>query len=790
MSEHFCLDLKSFLQATPDMYLILDTNLIILEASEKFLQTTMVSRKQIVGKRVFDIFPDNPNDHTADGESKIKESFKRVIENKVCDTVGVLKYDIRNEKGEYEERYWSVINLPLLDEHGNVLYILNRSEDVTNYIHLTETDKEQKESITKMRTEAGRIEREILDRSEEIQQTNKRLREALYQLSKHEFLKSRLAAIVESSDDAIIGLLIDGTIDSWNKGAEKLYGYTSVEAIGQPLSLVYPPDKMDEYRKVVNHINNNKPMLLETERKHKNGSMIPVSLTISIIRDKNNRPIGACSIARDISEFKKVAQMKNEFISIVSHELRTPLTSIEGSLSLLLSGNAGELPLAATKLLQIGKQNSERLIRLINDILDIEKIESGKMEFHLEPLHADLLVREAILANEAFSKKFNITLKLIQKTNALIKVDHDRFLQVLTNLISNAIKFSYPGSEVTLCVYTEAGQVKVSINNKGQGIPFEFQSRVFEKFSQGRHTLNRTPGTGLGLSICKEIMEKLSGTISFVSEPSAETTFYLSLPIFTKQAAATNSFKKTKTVLLCENDAYTAEYLKTTLEKNDFKVIIAHNAAETKTILAEGIIDALLLDLILPDQNGITFIKDLRKHYSIAELPIVVISLMAEKGKKELNGNSISVLDWIEKPIDLTRFVETIKLLKKQIDIKTPKILHIEDDHDLAQIMGNLLQNDAQVFGAESIASAKQQLESSQFDLVILDLMLPDGSGVELLPLISRKHIPIIVFSAYDLPRNYNQFVVKSLLKSRASPHELLENIAASLPHKMAVKEF
>ncbi|MBA3661127.1 MAG: PAS domain S-box protein [Gammaproteobacteria bacterium] len=327
-------DFKAHLRSTPDIYLLLTPELIIVDASEVFLKTTMVTREQITGKNVFEIFPDNPNDEKADGEKKIRASFKNVIENKAPDTVGIIKYDIRTSQskgGEFEERYWSVINSPILDEDNNLIYILNRSEDVTKFVNMKKTQQEQVDSIAKLKTELGRNEKEIYDRAQEIQLANKKLHTSLEEISKHQIVKSNLAAIVEATSDAVIGLLPDGTIKSWNKGAEKLYGYEESEVLGKNLRILYPLERLQEYTEVFKHIINDKSWQLETEQVHKNGHLLSVSLTISSIKDENNNVIAACSIARDIAEFKKITRMKNEFISIVSHELRTPLTSIQGS---------------------------------------------------------------------------------------------------------------------------------------------------------------------------------------------------------------------------------------------------------------------------------------------------------------------------------------------------------------------------------------------------------------------------------------------------------------------------
>jgi signal transduction histidine kinase len=225
--------------------------------------------------------------------------------------------------------------------------------------------------------------------------------------------------------------------------------------------------------------------------------------------------------------------MKNEFISMVNHEIRTPLTAIQGSLDLLVAGVAGDVSGDAHELLEIARNNGKRLIRLINDILDVEKIESGKMEFKLAPVEISGLVYEAVEMSRLYGKNFGVTIKLVQDLPSVrANVDSDRLIQVLTNLLSNAIKFSPRGEEIAVAIEKREEYVRVSVTDHGPGIPEDFQAKVFEKFSQADNSITRERGgTGLGLSICKAICEKLNGTINFTTS-SKGTTFYFELPIW------------------------------------------------------------------------------------------------------------------------------------------------------------------------------------------------------------------------------------------------------------------
>jgi PAS domain S-box-containing protein len=245
------------------------------------------------------------------------------------------------------------------------------------------------------------------------------------------------------------------------------------------------------------------------------------------------------AIVRDITARKNIERMKNEFISTVSHELRTPLTSIRGSLGLIAGGVAGEVPAKVQRMVDIAYQNSERLIRLINDILDIEKIESGKMVFSLQPVELLPLVEQAIEATRAYGQQFNVTFALKNDTDSImVLADNDRLIQALTNLLANAAKFSPAGEQVVIELSRREDTVMVAISDLGPGIPESFHDQLFQKFAQADSSDTRKKGgTGLGLSITKAIIEKHGGQIDFATRSGAGTTFFMILPECSSQAA-------------------------------------------------------------------------------------------------------------------------------------------------------------------------------------------------------------------------------------------------------------
>lgn len=242
---------------------------------------------------------------------------------------------------------------------------------------------------------------------------------------------------------------------------------------------------------------------------------------------------GAIIVVRDITESKKIERLKSEFVSVVSHELRTPVTSIRGSLGLLAGGAMGALPDRTKQLLEIALRNSDRLAHLINDLLDIEKMESGKMKFDLTEQHLLPLIEQSIEANSGYAQSFNVRFTLQAHDEDLTAiVDAHRFMQVMANLLSNAAKFSPSGGEVHISIDRLPGAARIRVQDRGPGIPQDFWPRVFQKFSQADSSDARTKsGTGLGLAICKAIIERMHGTIGFDTAPDFGTTFWFELPV-------------------------------------------------------------------------------------------------------------------------------------------------------------------------------------------------------------------------------------------------------------------
>lgn len=274
----------------------------------------------------------------------------------------------------------------------------------------------------------------------------------------------------------------------------------------------------------------------EKEFIQKDGSRYPVIINGLLIQEPTGRKL-VWSIVEDISDRKRIDKMKNEFISTVSHELRTPLTAISGALGLLANHLKDGLPQPMQNILRIARSNSQRLAQLINDLLDIEKITSGNMDFNLHRHTILPLVEQAIEINRPYAFEYGVELFLsADSINAEIMIDPSRLQQVLANLLSNAIKFSPTGERVTLTILDRPnGRVRINVSDLGPGIPVNFQDRIFQKFSQADSSDTRAKGgTGLGLAITKELVEKMNGTINFYSMEKIGSTFWIEFPKVTE----------------------------------------------------------------------------------------------------------------------------------------------------------------------------------------------------------------------------------------------------------------
>lgn len=350
--------------------------------------------------------------------------------------------------------------------------------------------------------------------------------------------------ILESAGDGLYGLDLNGDTTFVNPAAERMTGYSAEELIGKSMHTLLHHSYPDgthyprEHCQMENAFTDGAIQHVDDEVLwRKDGSCFPVEYT-STPMWKDGRIVGAVVTFRDISERLKIDRMKQEFISTVSHELRTPLTSILGSLGLISGGVIAKIPEEINQLVEIAQSNSERLLLLINDLLDMEKIASGKMMFDLRLTDLSKLVQQSIESNNNYARQYDVYYDLITPDESfMVNVDNNRFIQVMSNLLSNAAKFSPAGKPVEIRITRQEDKVRISVSDYGPGIPEAFHDKIFGKFSQADSSDTRQKGgTGLGLHITREIVHNMQGTIGFESTPGIGTTFYVDLPDHTRQA--------------------------------------------------------------------------------------------------------------------------------------------------------------------------------------------------------------------------------------------------------------
>ena len=344
------------------------------------------------------------------------------------------------------------------------------------------------------------------------------------------------AAAAECCPSAIVMINRAGAILLVNAEAEKLFQYRRDQLIGKPVALLLPPRYRAEFPSALNGFCDHPQSLPmgkggEFSVLRKDGSELPVEIGLNQVPMDDGSTAIVAAIA-DVSERKQSDNNKDEFVAMVSHELRTPMTSIAASLGLLVADSTGNLSGAAKRLLRIAHGNSQRLVRLINDILDVEKIESGQVEFDMKTFDICPLIEQAIEANRGYANQFEVNLRLDpESTGAFVRADIDRLTQVVTNLLSNAVKYSPRGGEVLVTIENRDKKTRVEVHDQGPGIPQEFRPRIFQRFAQADSAeVRKKGGTGLGLSIVKQIVIKLGGEVGFDAAPGGGTVFYFDLP--------------------------------------------------------------------------------------------------------------------------------------------------------------------------------------------------------------------------------------------------------------------
>jgi PAS domain S-box-containing protein len=353
--------------------------------------------------------------------------------------------------------------------------------------------------------------------------------------------KAYVENLVDNAADVIVCTDLEDKILTWNRGAEVIFGYGKGEILGKSLSILLPPERAHELEETRAKVQFSGPLRdIEVQSRRKDGALLHLSLSISPIKDSEDKVIGFLRVAKDISDkkrferrLKELDRMKSDFVSNVSHELRTPLTAIKGSVDNMLDGITGPLGEKQIRYLERIKANADRLGRLITDLLDLSKIEAGKIELHPQRLGADLLVKEVAEVLRGVAAEKLITLDVVSPPDPVqIWADRDKVVQILMNLVGNAIKFTPRSGEVKVAIdRSNSDWVKLSVIDTGPGIPAEEAAKIFDKFYQiARPNDSKTKGTGLGLAITRALVEMHGGRVWIEAANNGGSVFSFTLP--------------------------------------------------------------------------------------------------------------------------------------------------------------------------------------------------------------------------------------------------------------------
>ncbi|MGE0395273.1 MAG: PAS domain S-box protein [Kofleriaceae bacterium] len=774
-------------RAAPGLYLVLapDPARTILDASDAYLHATMTKREEIVGRGLFDVFPDNPDDPAATGTRNLAESLARAIASRAADAIAIQKYDVRRPDGRFEERWWSPVNTPVLDDAG-VRYLIHRVEDVTE--------------LVRARQEGRALEARV---AAEEQRADVRFRD-----------------LVDLAPDGVIVCDREGTVLVVNEAAERMFAYSRTELIGHSIEMLVPERARARHAAHVSGFAS-APMSrtmgagLALTGRRKDGSEFPIEISLSPMRttakltilvairditerlrieeasrrassylvsaveaiqgafalyDENDRLVlannayrelyrsgdrrptagqtfaeildasirasgfagaaadsvrervtanhrapagpmelkglsgrtfrifeqrtpegGTVSLFLDITadveraDELRAAQLaaeaasaaKSEFLSSMSHELRTPLNAILGFTELMQRDRKEPPSARQTERLAHVHRAGEHLLRLINDILDLSRIESGRLTVSLEPVDLSVVIDEVVAQLEPQAAQHAITVERPAgpDTHAFVLADRTRLSQILMNFGSNAIKYGRTGGHAVMRTSRVSdGRLRVSIADDGIGIPEDKQASIFEPFQRAGQEAGPIEGTGIGLAISKRLAELMGGGVGFTSRHGDGSEFWVDLGELAhrehRPRRSPGEAWRT-TVLAQDGAAFHILYVEDNpsnialmealvSELPRISMITARTAEEGIEIVRARRPDLVIMDVNLPGMSGIEAMRVLREDASTQSIPVIALSAGA-LARDEARASDVGFRRYLTKPIDIDALTAAIE---------------------------------------------------------------------------------------------------------------------------------
>jgi len=735
--------LRAIIETSPECIKIIDAQGVLLDMNPAGLAIIEApSLGAVAGSSVYElVVPEH------------REAYRALNESVCRGTPGSLEFEIASLSGR--RRWMETRAVPLRDDAGGGIVQLGLTRDVTD---------------------------------------RKRAEEA----------RARLAAIVESSEDAIIGVTVTGVVTSWNRGAERLYGWTVDEITGLAETVLVPTERREEPSAILARIQRGEALEnYETVRLTRSGARVSVALTVSPIRDSAGRVVAASTIARDITGRKEseremerareaaleTARMKSEFLANMSHEIRTPMNGIVGMTELVLDS---ELTPDQREHVETIRSSTEALLAIINDILDFSKIEAGKMEIEAIAFDPRGALREALrpLTLQAHKKGLELALDVQEQVPEIVIGDPGRLRQVLVNLVGNAIKFTESGS-VTVRISPSLGErdlveLHFEVIDTGIGIPSEKQSIIFDPFSQADgSTTRKYGGTGLGLAIVTQLVEMMGGRLWVESEAGKGSTFHftLDLPSVPQEALEEGTARRERLrgldVLVVDDSATNRKILVETVRAwgaRPHPASGADDAMETLETARRGgaPFPLVLLDMQTPGAGSLDVAERILARPELARTSIVVLSASGRRGDAD-RCRRVGVAGYLTKPVlpeellqaslaalDVPGSAGRALVTRQSLREGSPRlrVLLAEDNEINTTVVTRLLQKRGHdVVAVGDGRDALARLSEERFDVALLDVQMPGLDGLEVAARMRAREraagaarLPIVALTARVLP--------------------------------------
>jgi PAS domain S-box-containing protein len=489
----------------------------------------------------------------------------------------------------------------------------------------------------------------------------------------------QLAAILDSQEVAIISKSLDGVIQSWNPGAERIYGYTAQEAVGQSLAIIIPPESRNELAEIVERLTRGESVrTYESVRVRKDGSRFDASISVAPIRDEHEQIVGAVAIARDVSDRKRlerelqtrlaelgeVDRRKDEFLAMLAHELRNPLAPLQSALEILEMGVADSNMLDWAR--EVMERQVDHIVRLVDGLLDVSRMMQGRIELHKQQVDLSGIVARAVeMAQPLIDSRGHKLTVSVAPGPIWIEADAVRLVQVITNLLNNAAKYSPTPGPIWLTARREGTDAIVRIRDEGMGIPADMLSTIFELFVQSNRTMARSEGgLGIGLTLVRRIVELHGGSVRASSAGAGKgSEFEVRLPVLVRKEtpkpaagpeetqAATRPIDRHR-VLVVEDNVYAAKSFATLLRLDGHEVQIAHDGPMALQMAQSFQPEVILLDIGLPGIDGYEVARRLRQREEFRATRIIAMTGYGQPEDRR-RSKEAGIDDHLVKPVKI-----------------------------------------------------------------------------------------------------------------------------------------